>query len=213
MNDETGLSKNRIEALTDGIFAITMTILVLDISVPQLSSHSADDALVGDELLTRLFDLWPKIFSYGISFVILAIYWRAHHRQFHYIKHADGILIWTNIMFLMAVSFLPFSTSLLGEYIDQQISVFIYGGNSIIIAFFLYIQWRYATNHHRLADKNLDPNIIRGLPIRVLIGIIIYLIAMGVSFVNIQLSVLLFTLIVISAVLPNKIVYGRGKSL
>ena len=103
----------------------------------------------------------------------------------------------------------PFSTSLLGEYIDQQVSVFIYGGNSIIIAFFLYVQWRYATDHHRLVDKNLDPNIIRRLPTRVLIGIISYLIAIGVSFVNIQLSVLLFTLIVISAVLPNKIVYGK----
>jgi uncharacterized membrane protein len=72
MNNNTGLNKNRIEALTDGIFAITMTILVLNISVPQLSSHSADDALVGDELPTRLFDLWSKIFSFGISFTILA---------------------------------------------------------------------------------------------------------------------------------------------
>jgi uncharacterized membrane protein len=69
-----------------------------------------------------------------ISFIILAIYWRGHHRQFHYIKHSDGVLVWTNIMFLMAVSFLPFSTSILGEYIDQHISVFIYGGNSIVIA-------------------------------------------------------------------------------
>lgn len=114
-------------------------------------------------------------------------------------------------MFLMAVSFLPFSTSLLGEYIDQQISVFIYGSNSIIIAFFLYIQWRYATNHYRLVDKNLDPNIIRRLPRRVLFGILIYLIAMGVSFINIQFSVFLFTLIVIPAFLPNKIVYGRRR--
>ena len=207
MDEESGLTKGRIEALTDGVFAIVMTLLVLEISVPQISSHSAET--VGAELFKRLFDLWPKIFSYGISFIILAIYWRAHHRQFHYIKHADGILIWTNIMFLMAVSFLPFSTSLLGEYIDQQVSVFIYGGNSIIIAFFLYVQWRYATDHHRLVDKILDPNILRRLPTRVLIGIISYLIAIGVSFVNIQLSVLLFTLIVISAVLPNKIVYGK----
>jgi uncharacterized membrane protein len=112
-------------------------------------------------------------------------------------------------MFLMAVSFLPFSTSLLGEYINQQISVFIYGSNSIVIAFLLYIQWRYATAHHRLVDQNLDPNIIRRLPRRVLIGIIAYLIAMGVSFVNVQYSVFLFTLIVIPAVLPNRIVYGQ----
>ena len=84
-------------------------------------------------------------------------------------------------MFLMAVSFLPFSTSLLGEYMDQQISVFIYGGNSAVIAFLLYTQWRYATDHYRLVDKNSDPNIIRRLPRRVFIGILAYLVAIGVS--------------------------------
>jgi uncharacterized membrane protein len=155
MDEETRISKSRLEALTDGIFAIVMTLLVLEIAVPQILSHEPD--VVRAELPKRLFDLWPKIFSYVISFIILAIYWRGHHRQFHYIKHSDGVLVWTNIMFLMAVSFLPFSTSLLGEYIDQQISVFIYGGNSIVIALLLYIQWRYATNHYRLVDKNLDP--------------------------------------------------------
>jgi uncharacterized membrane protein len=206
MDEETRISKSRLEALTDGIFAIVMTLLVLEIAVPQILSHEPD--VVRAELPKRLFDLWPKIFSYVISFIILAIYWRGHHRQFHYIKHSDGVLVWTNIMFLMAVSFLPFSTSLLGEYIDQQISVFIYGGNSIVIALLLYIQWRYATNHYRLVDKNLDPNIIRRLPRRVLIGILAYLVAMGVSFINIQYGVFLFTLIVIPAILPNRIVYG-----
>jgi hypothetical protein len=72
----------------------------------------------------------------------------------------------------------------------------------------LYIQWRYATDHYRLVDKNLDPNIIRRLPRKVLIGILAYLVAMGVSFINIQYGVFLFTLIVIPAVLPNRIVYG-----
>jgi uncharacterized membrane protein len=202
------ISKSRLEALTDGMFAIVMTLLVLEITVPQISSHEPD--VVRAELSKRLLDLWPKIFrGYVISFIILAIYWRAHHRQFHYITHSDGVLVWTNIMFLMAVSFLPFSTSLLGEFIDQQISVFIYGSNSIIIAFLLYIQWRYATDHYRLVDKNLDPNIIRRLPGRVLIGILAYLFAMGVSFINIQYGVFLFTLIVIPAVLPNRIVYGK----
>ena len=200
------ISITRLEALTDGIFAIAMTLLVLEISVPQISSHSPEAA--GAELSKRLSDLWPKIFSYVISFTILAIYWRGHHRQFHYIKHSDGFLVWTNIMFLMAVSFLPFSTSLLGEYINQQISVLIYGGNSIVIALLLYIQWKYATDHYRLVDKKLDPNIVRRLPRRVIIGIIAYLIAVGVSFINVQYSVFLFTLIVISAALPNRIVYG-----
>ena len=148
MNEETGLSKSRIETLTDGIFAVVMTLLVLNISVPQISSHSAD--IVGTELLKRLFDLWPKILGYAISFLILAIYWSGHHRQFYYIKHSDRVLVWINIMFLMSIALLPFSTSLLGEYREQQISILVYGGNSIIIAGLLYMQWRYATSHNRL---------------------------------------------------------------
>jgi uncharacterized membrane protein len=90
MDDETILNKNRIEVLTDGVFAVVMTLLVLDIRVPQISSHYAFDSVAaGTELLTRFFDLLPKILSFGISFVILAIYRVAHHRQFHYIKHSS----------------------------------------------------------------------------------------------------------------------------
>ena len=207
MNDETGLSKNRIETLTDGIFAVAMTLLVLDIGVPQISSTSAVSIGTGTELLTRLLDLWPKIFSFGISFVILAIYWMANHRQFYYLKHIDRVLIWINIIFLMAICLLPFSTSLLGEYSDQQISIFVYGGNSIMIASLLYIQWLYATNNYRLVDENLDPCIKNMLSKRLLFGIIIYLIAIAFSFVYIQLSVFLFTMILIPSVLPNKMMH------
>src|SRR5919202_4572679 len=159
MSYEAGLSKNRLEALTDSIFAVVMTILVLAISVPQISSsnYTINSPAAGSELLKRLFDLWPKILSFGISFIILAIYWMAHHRQFHYIKHSDRTLLWINIIFLMATCLLPFSTSLLGEYREQQISIFVYGINSIIIALLLCVQWWYATSHHsRLVDKNLD---------------------------------------------------------
>ena len=106
MSHETGLSKNRVEFLTDGIFAVVMTtILVLDISVPQISSSShdaIDSVAAGTELLNGLFDLWPKILSFGISFIILVIFWVSHHRLFHYIKHVNRTLIWINFMFLMA---------------------------------------------------------------------------------------------------------------
>jgi uncharacterized membrane protein len=210
MSYETGLSKNRIEALTDGIFAVVMTLLVLDISVPQISSssHSAiSNVAAGAELLKRIFDLWPKILSFGISFIILAIYWMAHHRQFHYIKHLDRTLIWINIIFLMAACLLPFSTSLLGGYREQEISILVYGGNSIIIALLLYIQWWYATRNHKLVDENLDP-IIKGTSARrLLFGIIVYLIAIGISFVYIHLSVFLFALILIPGFIPNKMMH------
>jgi uncharacterized membrane protein len=78
----------------------------------------------------------------------LAIYWLAHHRQFYYIKHVNRTLIWINFMFLMATCLLPFSSSLLGEYSQQQISIFVFGANSIIIALLLSIQWWYALSHY-----------------------------------------------------------------
>jgi TMEM175 potassium channel family protein len=195
-----------------------MTILVLDISVPQISSsHSTiGSAAAGTKLLKRLFDLSPKILSFGISFIILAIYWMAHHRQFHYIKHSNRALIWINIVFLMATCLLPFSTSLLGEYMDQEIAILVYGSNSITIASLLYIQWWYATTNHRsrLVDENLDPIIKTTSSRRLLFGIIVYLIAIGISFVYIQLSVFLFAIIIVPAFLPNKlmhrITFGRS---
>jgi TMEM175 potassium channel family protein len=210
MSNEMGLGKHRVELLTDGIFAVVMTLLVLEISIPQISSsHDAiDNAAAGTELLNRLFDLWPRILSFGISFIILAIFWVSHHRLFHYIKHANRTLIWINFMFLMATCFLPFSSSLLGEYSQQQISIFVFGANSIMIASLLYIQWWYATSRHsRLVDENLDL-IMKTTPRRRLVfGIIVYLIAIGISFVYIELSVFVFALILISAFMPNKIMH------
>jgi uncharacterized membrane protein len=205
MSHETGLSKKRVELLTDGIFAVVMTLLVLDISVPQISSsHDAiDSAAAGTELLDGLFDLWPKLLSFGISFITLAIYWLAHHRQFYYIKHVNRTLIWINFMFLMATCLLPFSASLLGEYSQQQISIFVFGANSITIASLLSVQWWYALSHYStLVHENLDP-IIKTISF----GIIVYLIAIGISFVDVHLSIYFFALILIAAFMPNKIMH------
>jgi uncharacterized membrane protein len=186
MSHETGLSKKRVELLTDGIFAVVMTLLVLDISVPQISSsHDAiDSAAAGTELLDGLFDLWPKLLSFGISFITLAIYWLAHHRQFYYIKHVNRTLIWINFMFLMATCLLNFSASLLS------------------------VQWWYALSHYStLVHENLDPiNKTTSLR-RLLFGIIVYLIAIGISFVDVHLSIYFFALILIAAFMPNKIMH------
>jgi uncharacterized membrane protein len=132
------------------------------------------------------------------------------------LKH-NGLHLVINIMFLMATCLVPFSTSLLGEYREQQISILVYGSNSIIIASLLYVQWRYVTttsHHGRLLDENLDPIIKTTLSRRTLFGIIVYLIAIGFSFVYTQLSPFLFALVLIPAFLPNKtihkITFGRS---
>jgi uncharacterized membrane protein len=133
--------------LTDGIFAISMTILVLDIAVPHLSHSEAAN------LLTKhILGLWPVFFRYITSFIILGFFWIGHDDQFYYIKLVDRTLLWIDIFYQIFIALLPFSTTLLGEYGDQQISIIVYGINLIISLSLNYLHWWYATKDHRLVD-------------------------------------------------------------
>ena len=138
MSREVGdeISKSRIETLTDGVFAIVMTLLVLEIAVPQLSHSEA-----ATELPKQLLELWPVILSYATSFIILGFLWIAHDYQFHYVKRANRTFLWITIFYLMFIAFVPFSTALIGEYGDQQISVIIYGINISVVGFWEYVRW------------------------------------------------------------------------
>jgi uncharacterized membrane protein len=108
-----GISKARIEALTDGVFAIVMTLLVLGIVVPHLSHLEAST-----ELPKRLLDLRPVFLSYASSFIVLGFFWIGHDSQFHHIKRVNRTLLWITIFYLMFIALIPFSTALLGEYPD-----------------------------------------------------------------------------------------------
>jgi uncharacterized membrane protein len=119
------LSRNRIEALTDGVFAVAMTLLVLDIKVPEL-----EPPLATAELPLKLLALWPKFLSYLISFVILGIYWVGHHIQLSFIRRADRPLLWINILFLLWVALVPFSTALLSEYAKTRVAIAVCGATS-----------------------------------------------------------------------------------
>ena len=102
------LSPHRLESLTDAVFAIVMTILVLELSVPAIAEGSAHAGL-----WSRLIDMWPKFLSYGVTFLMLGFMWIFHHRQFSHIRRLDNVFAWINIFALMFVALLPFSTSLL----------------------------------------------------------------------------------------------------
>jgi uncharacterized membrane protein len=127
-----GRELDRIVNFSDGVFAIVITLLVLDIRVPDIP-----EGLVSQELPGRILALGPKFLSYVISFLVIAVYWQAHHRVFRPIRGYDGTLLWLNFLFLMAISFLPFPTSLLGEYGEEQLSVVIYASNAAIASLLL----------------------------------------------------------------------------
>ncbi len=110
-NSYTGLKPNRMEALSDGVFAIVMTLLVIELSVPLISKLKAAEELGG-----MLTEMWPKFLAFAVSFLVLGILWSIHHFQFHFIKRSNGMFTWINILFLLSVALIPFSTALIGEY-------------------------------------------------------------------------------------------------
>ena len=189
------LSTNRLEALTDGVFAIAMTILVLGLGEPMLKGSSMHQEFA------QLLDMWPKFTSYIVTFLMLGYMWSMHHWQFSFIKRSDCVLIWINILFLMFTSLLPFSTYLLGEYIGQQLPVLVYGGNFMACMLMCYIKWSYATGKYRLVDKDIDWHEVRIRNMTVMIGIALFAIAMGISYLNPIVSIGLFATTIISAMI------------
>jgi uncharacterized membrane protein len=133
------VGKNRIESLGDGMFAVAMTLLVLEVHVPNLP-HDAPNVM----LLPALIKLLPALGTYAVSFVSLGVFWVGHHNMYHAIRRADRVLLCLNILFFMVVCLLPFSTSLLDAFPQAQISPLIFGANLTVIGWMLFLQWLYA---------------------------------------------------------------------
>jgi uncharacterized membrane protein len=193
----TGLSTNRLEAFSDGVFAVAITLLVLNLQVPQIDTIS--------ELVPKLGALWPKLLSYALSFVLVGIYWVAHHNTFHYIKRSDRNLLWLNILLLMCIVFLPFPTALLGQYPEQQVSIIIYAGTLVITGLVLQTLWWYATSGCRLVDRNIDPRLVQRATRRNLTAPLVYLLAIGISVFSVPASLVLFLLVPVYYILPGRI--------
>src|SRR5262245_35349530 len=119
----TPMNKHRVEAFSDGVFAIVITLLILDIHVPDVDYS---------QLLTSIVALLPRMFAYVISFGVIGVYWLAHHQSLQLIGKLNGLLIWLNLVYLLAVSFMPFPTALLGRYPMQPLPIVIYGLNLIV---------------------------------------------------------------------------------
>src|SRR3712207_3332062 len=145
---EVGRDRDRIVNLSDGIFAIAITLLVLDIRVPDIPEN-----MVASELPAALLALWPKYLGYVLSFVVISTFWTIHHSIFRPIRAYDRGLLYLNFLFLMFVAFVPFPTSLLGEYGNHQLPVTIYAGTLAVGRLLLTaIHW-YSTRNDRLVDE------------------------------------------------------------
>ena len=192
----------RIEAFSDGVFAIAITLLIIEIGVPHL-----EDEPPGTTLPQALVGLWPSYLGYVISFLQIGVIWANHHNRFRFIERSDHGLLFLNILFLMCVAFIPFPTALLAEYLERTASEretagVIYAGTLAVTAVFFTLLWLYAAAN-RLVDRNLDPSLVRAMTRRYLLGTVAYLLVFVLAYVNVAASLILLVILALLFVLPE----------
>jgi uncharacterized membrane protein len=182
------MSKGRLEAFSDGVIAVIITIMVLDLRAPQ------------DGTLSALRPLLPKFLSYVLSFIFLGIYWNNHHHLWQAVKGVNGGILWANMHLLFWLSLIPFTTSWMGEHFST-IPVALYGGVLWFSGLAYYIMVRALLSHHG-QDSLLAAAI--GNKQKEMLSIYIYTAAIPLAFVAAWISALLYVVVAIMWLVPDR---------
>ncbi len=195
---------DRLEAFSDGVFSIAITLLVLDIHVPQVERG----------LLPALLGQWPAYVGYVVSFVVIGICWANHHELFEHFEHSDHVLMLLNTLFLMCIAFLPFATALVAEYLPRPdaegyLAEAVYSGTLLGAGVMYNLVWRYAARAGLLRGE-LSPEYLRQRHRRGLLSMLTYVAALGLAFLSVGASLALCFLVAVYYALPSRRRFSRS---
>jgi uncharacterized membrane protein len=194
------MSIGRMEAFSDGVLAIVLTLLILDIKVPA-GAHG--------RLGRALADQWPQYAAYLVSFLVVGIIWINHHAIVNLLARADHRLQVWNLFLLLTVSVLPWPTALLAEYArvgtgaDQRIAVLIYGLTSTAMAVSFNLLWRYILKHPQLHRGTAPAGLLAVRNRRYNIGLVVYPVATAIGLVNVAVFILIMFALALMYLLPT----------
>src|ERR671911_104605 len=174
----------------DAIFAFAITLMTISIDIPDLPPN-----LTESQLLSRLYDMYPQVESYIISFAVIAVFWISYHQVFNFIKGSPISMVYLNLLFLLLITFLSITTSLVINYGSYQIPYIIYCIVVIMTSSLLALIWWYATKDYRLVDKDINPLFVRGIMINLLLIPFVFAISILVSFFNLDIAQYLWLII------------------
>lgn len=182
------MSKNRIEAFSDGVIAILITIMVFDLKPP-----------VGTDY-TALQSLGPLLFSYALSFLYLGIYWNNHHHLFQATRRINGLVLWANLHLLFWLSLLPFATNWLRTSESASLPMSIYGGVLFMAgSAFLILQWSLV----RIDSADSPLRVALSRDIKGKVSLLGYAVGIGVSFYEPKFAIILYTLVALLWLIPD----------
>jgi len=205
LNTETG----RVEAFSDGVFAIAITLLILEIKIPKPS-----DGALANQLLRQ----WPSYFAFLISFAFIGVMWINHHRLFTHIKRCNNTLMVLTLLLLLGVTIVPFPTAVLATHIgfsDQRTAALLYNGVYVFIAIIFNLLWRYAVSrNHHLLGKEVDKENVGRISKQYAFGPLLYLFCAALAWISVPASLVanvdLATLFAIPPSHASKIVRDAG---
>lgn len=172
------MNKTRVEAVSDGIFAIAITLLVLTISEPDDYSH----------LASQLADRWPSLAAYAVSFAVIGIMWFNHHSIFSHFERIDAGLFYLNLLLLMTIAFLPYPTGVLGHALrtseGARTAAVVYSATMTVNAYAWGAVWIYASTNRRLLGPDFPESQRKIATLLFSIGTVAYTLSIGVAFIN-----------------------------
>ncbi|PWN59807.1 TMEM175 family protein [Chryseobacterium viscerum] len=180
-NKIAGKDTGRLIAISDAVFGVAMTLLVLEIKVPEIGGNEA-------ELATAFLTLMPKFLVYFLSFMTAGIFWLGQSAQFEHIKESDRNLSWITLLFLLFISVLPFTTAFLGDYIDHKFAIGLYWLNIFLLGLTLYINWNYAERKDFITDEAKN-EVSKAIKRRIIVAQLAYLIGALLCFINPYLGI------------------------
>ncbi len=185
--DEKNLGLERLIFFSDAVFAIAITLLVLNIPLPG-NPHS-------QPLSSALGEVVSAVGAYVLSFFVIGSYWIAHHRLYQHIVRYNNRLLWLNLLLLLFVAFIPFPTRVLAAYgtnqgsvLDNQLVTILYSGTIALTGLITVLNWWYAASGHRLIEPDLDPAFVRNVYVRHLLFPVVFLASAIIAFFNVNLA-------------------------
>ena len=188
----------RIDAFSDGVFAIAITLLVIEIAVPEVHN--------GESLADGLRDSWPSYLGYIVSFITIGVMWINHNHVFHDIARADYTLKILNLLLLMSIAFVPFTTAVLAEYMredeQQTAAVLAYGATFTVNAILFNALWLYVSRTPGMLEDVVSETRIRSRTRRYLAGPLLYGITMPLAFIEPWISIGIYSALVVFYLIP-----------